>query len=62
MKAAKTGIEIWDLDGNGMRCAVVVNGLIHYVGSHDECRRRAEILAPHGDRERQDTMLVRALG
>ena len=61
MKTIKTNIEIWDLDGNGVRCAVAVNGLIHYVGSRDECRRRAEILAPASDRERQDLMLPRAL-
>jgi hypothetical protein len=61
MKAQETGIEIWDLDASGVRCALAVNGLIRYVGSRDECRRRAEILARHGDRERQDVMLARAL-
>lgn len=61
MKTAKTGIEIWDLDGNGVRCAIVVNGLVRYVGSRDDCQRRAEILAFRGNRERQDLMLARAL-
>ena len=27
MKTNKAGIEIWDLDGNGIRCAVAVDGL-----------------------------------
>jgi hypothetical protein len=61
MKARETGIEIWDLDANGVRCALAINGLVRYVGSRDECRRRAEILARSGDRERQDLMVARAL-
>ena len=67
MKARETGIEIWDLDPGGARCALAVNGLVCYVGSREECSRRAEILARHdererhGDRERQNLMLGRAL-
>lgn len=61
MKQEKTGIEIWDLDGSGFRCAVVVNGRIRYVGSAEECKLRATILAPHNDREHQDRMLIRAV-
>ncbi len=61
MKPNKAGIEIWDLDGNGIRCAVVVDGLVRYVGAREQCLRRAEILADPGDRERQDQMLARAI-
>jgi hypothetical protein len=43
MAAAKVGIEIWDLDGNGIRCAVAVDGLVRYVGARDECLRRANM-------------------
>ena len=61
MKAHENGIEIWDLDASGARCALAVNGLVRYVGSRDECLRRAEILARRDDRERQNQMLGRAL-
>jgi len=62
MKARETGIEIWNLDDSGTRCALAVNGLVCYVGSREECVRRAEILARRGNREHQDRMLARALG
>jgi hypothetical protein len=61
MKPNKVDIEIWDLDGNGMRFAVAVDGLVRYVGAREQCLRRAQILAVPGDRERQDQMLVRAI-
>ena len=61
MKSNKLGIEIWDLDGNGVRCAVALDGLVRYVGAREQCLRRAEILAHPGDRERQDQMLARAV-
>ena len=60
MKSSKTGIEVWDLEGNGMRCAVALDGVVRYVGSREECMRRAQILVPRSDREQQDLMLVRA--
>jgi hypothetical protein len=57
MKARKAGIEVQQLDGN--RYAVVVDGIVRYVGPVEECRRRATILAPKlSDREAQ----ARALG
>ena len=57
MNARKAGIEIQQLDDN--RYAVIVDGLVRYVGPVDECRRRAMILAPkHSDRNAQ----ARALG
>lgn len=61
MKANETTIEIRRLDAEGARCALLIDGLIRYVGSFDECQRRAEILARRSDRERQDRMLARAL-
>jgi hypothetical protein len=61
MKAQENGIEIWDLDATGARCALAVKGLVCYVGSRDECLRRAEILARRSDRDRQNAMLARAV-
>ena len=61
MKPNKAEIEIWDLDGNGIRCALAVDGLVRYVGAPEQCLRRAQILAVPGDRERQDRMLARAI-
>ena len=61
MKARENGIEIWDLDTTGVRCALAVKGLVCYVGSREECLRRAEILARRTDREHQNQMLARAL-
>jgi hypothetical protein len=61
MKSEKTGIEIWSLDGTGLRCAVAVDGLVRYVGSAEQCRLFASSLMPPEDRERQDKMLVRAV-
>jgi hypothetical protein len=61
MKAPKTGVEIWDLDGNGIRCAVALDGVVRYVGSAEQCKRRADVLTPQADRNRQDQMLIRAV-
>jgi hypothetical protein len=61
MKPQKTGIEIWSLDGTGMRWAVAVDGLVRFVGSAEQCKQRAEILMPRSDRGRQDKMLLGAL-
>jgi hypothetical protein len=57
MKAPKTAVEIQRLDGD--RYAVSVHGLVRYVGTLEECKRRAEILAPKSDREAQDRALGR---
>jgi hypothetical protein len=57
MKLRRAGVEIQQLDGN--RYAVVVDGIVRYVGAVEECRRRATILAPKAsDRDAQ----ARALG
>jgi hypothetical protein len=58
MKTPKEGVAIWRLDAN--RYAVGVNRLIRYVGSQEECQRRAEILSPRADRDMQDRAVVHA--
>ena len=44
MRVRKAEIEIQRLDD--CRYAVIVDGLVRYVGPVEECRRRAMILAP----------------
>ncbi len=61
MRDTTTSVEIWDLDENGNRSAVAVDGRVRYVGSREECQRRATILTNRADREYQDWMLARAL-
>jgi hypothetical protein len=61
MKTQKAGVEIWDLDGRGIRCALALDGVVRYVGARDQCVRRAEILAVADNRGIQDVMLIRAL-
>lgn len=58
MTNRKEVITIWQLDER--RFALGVDQLIRYVGSLEECERRAAILMPKNDRERQDRGLVRA--
>jgi hypothetical protein len=57
MKSRKTGIEIQRLDET--RFAVVVDGLVRYVGSLEECQRRVAILSQPNDRDAQDKALGR---
>ena len=61
MRAGEATIEIQVLDANGGRCALLINGLIRFVGSRDQCQQRAEILLRRSVRDRQDRMLGRAL-
>ena len=56
----KPGIEIQRLDEH--RYAVAVDGLVRYVGTLEECERRATILAPKRDRAAQDRALGRLGG
>ena len=58
MKKRKEGIAIWRLDES--RFALGVDRVIRYVGSLEECERRAAILMPKNDRAVQDRGLVRA--
>ena len=58
MKAWKEGVAIWRLDEK--RYAISVDQVIRYVGSQEECQRRAEILLPKDSRKEQDNALTRA--
>ena len=58
MKARKDNVAIWRLDEH--RFAVGVDNVVRYVGSQEECQRRAAILTRKPDREMQDRGLVRA--
>ena len=57
MKACKAGVEIQRLDEN--RYAVTIDGVVRYVGTLEECERRAAILIPKNDRAAQDRALGR---
>ena len=56
MKARKEGVAIWRLDEK--RYAISVDQVIRYVGSQEECQRRAEILLPKDNRKEQDNALI----
>jgi hypothetical protein len=58
MRPRKEGVAIWRLDET--RYAVGVDHVIRYVGSLEECQRRADILSPKNDRNVQDLGLARA--
>ena len=61
-KNVKTGPEMWDLDGDGKRFAVAVDGVIRFTGSREECEQRLGILTQPTTREQQDKRLGRILG
>jgi len=50
-------VEIQQLDDR--RVAFAVDGLVRYVGSQEECVRRAAILSRKNDRATQDQALMR---
>lgn len=58
MKTRKDNVAIWRLDE--YRFAVGVDNVVRYVGSQEECQRRAAILTRKPDREMQDRSLLRA--
>jgi hypothetical protein len=58
MKTRKDTVAIWRLDEH--RFAVGIDNVVRYVGSQEECQRRAAILTRKSDREMQDRSLVRA--
>jgi hypothetical protein len=58
MKQRKEGVAVWQLDE--IRYAMGVDQVIHYVGSQEECQRRAEMLLPKNTRDVQDSALARA--
>ena len=41
------------------RYALMVDGIVRYVGSEEECQRRLAMLAPNQDRADQDKALAR---
>jgi hypothetical protein len=41
------------------RYAIMVDGIVRYVGSEEECQRRLAMLAPNQDRADQDKALAR---
>jgi hypothetical protein len=57
MKSQKGDVLIQRLDES--RYSVAVDGVMRYVGSQEECERRAVILAQKNDRAAQDQALVR---
>jgi len=57
MKTRNEGIAVRRLDKN--RYAVSVDQVVRYVGSQEECERRAKILVPKDNRDMQDGALVR---
>jgi hypothetical protein len=57
MKQRKQGVAVWRLDE--FRYAMGVDQVIRYVGSLQECRRRAEMLLPKDTRDAQNHALVR---
>ena len=57
MKTHKGDVVIQRLDE--WRYAVAVDGVVRYVGSQEECERRAAILVPKNDRTAQDQALGR---
>ena len=58
MKERKEGVAVWRLDEN--RYAISVDQVVRYVGSQEECHRRAEMLLPKNTRDLQDAALARA--
>ena len=57
MKTQTGGIVIQRLDES--RYAVAVDGLVRYVGTQEECERRAALLVQKNDRAAQDQALGR---
>ena len=58
MKQRKEGIAVWRIDE--IRYAMGVDRIIRYVGSQEECQRRAEMLSPKNTRDAQDHALALA--
>jgi hypothetical protein len=58
MKQRKEGVVVWRLDELGY--AMGVDHVIRYVGSLEECQRRAASLFPTNTRDFQDRALARA--
>lgn len=57
MKTRGEGVAVRRLDE--IRYAMSVDQVIRYVGSQEECERRAKILVPENSRHAQDRALAR---
>jgi len=57
MKSRKELVAVLRLDD--IRFAISVDQVIRYVGSQEECERRAAILLPKDSRQMQDQALAR---
>ena len=57
----ETGIEIRNLDETGYRCAVVIGGIVRFVGSYENCSCFLQSKLPRQHRHHQDQMLIRAV-
>ena len=57
MKAQIRDIIVRRLDER--RYALMVDGIVRYVGSEEECQRRLAMMAPNQDRADQDKALAR---
>ncbi len=58
MRTSKERIAIWQLDDS--RFALGLDQIVRYVGSLEDCERRAALLMPKDDRDRQDRALAQA--
>jgi hypothetical protein len=58
MRQRKEGVAVWRLDG--IRYAMSVDQVIRFVGSEEDCQRRAAMLVPKNTRAIQDHALARA--
>ena len=59
MKTHTGAIVIERLDER--RYAVTVDGIVRYVGTHEECQQRAAMLGQKEDRADQDEALARSV-
>ena len=57
MKTRRGIIVIQRLDER--RYALVVDGIVRYVGTEEECQRRLAVLSPKNERADQDKALAR---
>jgi hypothetical protein len=59
MKTRKGAIVIERLDER--RYAVTVDGIVRFVGTHEECQQRAAMLIQKKDRADRDKALARSI-
>jgi hypothetical protein len=59
MKTHKSDVDVVVRRLDEARYAVAVDGVVRYVGTEEECKRRVAILAPKSERAAQDQALAR---